>query len=551
MSISRELDPEYLLSKLQKHTPDRAVKYRAHAKKSQLERIMTHPVARFQMEKKGVDDDLALRILLQELDLDGQPDLNLASFVNTYIDDNALKLATMNLTKNLADADEYPALMSIHERCISMLSNLWHVPEGEIGVGTATTGSSEAIHLGGLAMKRRWESAQRAKGRDITGVKPNVIMGANAQVALEKFARYFDVEARLLPIHADSRYCFNMEDLRENIDENTIGVYAIVGSTYTGHYQDVEAVAKVLDDYEARTGNDIPIHVDGASGAMVAPFCTPSFVWDFRIPRVKSINTSGHKFGLTTAGLGWILWRDQKYLPKELIFVLGYLGGVEETYTLNFSRPGFPVLHQYYNLVRLGKEGFRDMHGASLANARLFSTFLEATGYFEVLSDIHRKKGAHKFDPQHPETLEHEDHEYFNPGLPVVAFKLSDEFRKKYPMIPQQAISGLLRSRGFIVPNYHLSDAEADTEVLRVVVRCSVTIELLDLLMEELVKDVQRLINAVEGHDLGTSNTQQLYNTILKITESTAELERPESWVAGKPQKKKLRNGHKVHGRQC
>lgn len=548
MPITRDVDAEYLLGKLQKHTPSRAVKYRAHARTSELQKSITEPVPRFRMQSEGIKSDIALRLLEQELDLDGQPDLNLASFVNTHVDDAALKLATLNLTKNLADSDEYPALMSIHQRCVAMLSDLWNVPKGEVGVGTATTGSSEAIHLGGLAMKRRWEEAQKQKGRDITGVRPNIIMGANAQVALEKFARYFDVDARILPVHADSLYSFSLEDLKENLDENTIGVFAIFGSTFTGHYQDVAAISKLLDDYEARTGNDVSIHVDGASGALVAPFCTPSVVWDFRLPRVRSINTSGHKFGLTTAGCGWILWRDEKFLPKSLVFVLDYLGGSEETYTLNFSRPGFPVLHQYFNFVRLGKDGYKDVHGGSLANARLLATFLEATGYFEVLSDIHRKKGVHSFSLEHPDKIDSADHEYYNPGLPVVAFGFSKEFREKFPMIPQQALASLLRTKGFIVPNYRMPEDEQDIEVLRVVVRASVSIELLDRLMEEIVKDVQRLMNAVEGHEVGDTQNQKLYNTILKITEPSGEMEHPDSWdEAGKETK----DGRKILPRQC
>jgi glutamate decarboxylase len=534
MSLSQDVNAELLLAKLQKHTPHKAVKYRAttHSVEDQatqqLAEYMVEPAPKFRLQEDSIDKDVAYKIIEGELDLDGKPALNLASFVNTDLDANALKLCLDNLTKNLADSDEYPALMMIHQRCVAMLSDLWNVPKGKIGVGTATTGSSEAIHLGGLAMKRRWESKARAKGRDISGVKPNIVMGANAQVALEKFARYFDVQARVLDVDKESDYGFNVSKLKENVDENTIGVFVILGSTYTGHYHDVQAISDILDDYERETGHDIPIHIDGASGAMVAPFCTPNLVWDFRLRRVKSINTSGHKFGLTTAGCGWIIWREKKYLPEELLFILHYLGGAEETYTLNFSRPGFPVIHQYYNFISMGMSGYRKAHGVSLANARLLSTFLEATGYFTVESDIHRKRGVKSLVGG---SIENSDHEHYNPGLPVVAFRFSDDFNKKYPMVPQQALSTLLRVRGYIIPNYALPPSCSDIEVLRVVVRHSMAVDFLDKLMEDIVKVVQRLIMAVEAHAKEGAGVQKIYDTLLTITASNSEeLEHPLDW---------------------
>src|SRR4051812_38710175 len=236
------------------------------------------------------------------------------------MDREANQLIMENISKNLSDADEYPALMDIHARCISIIAHLWNVPNDCRAIGTATTGSSEAIHLGGLAMKQLWKEKRQAAGKDFS--KPNIIMGANAQVALEKFARYFDVEARILPVSRASRYVLDPKLVRENLDENTIGVFCILGSTYTGTYEDVQAVSDVLDAFEKETGHDVPIHVDGASGAFVAPFSYAGAggAWDFRLPRVRSINVSGHKFGLVYAGVGWIIWRDVKFLPKHLIF---------------------------------------------------------------------------------------------------------------------------------------------------------------------------------------------------------------------------------------
>ena len=270
--------------------------------------------------------DAVHQMLKDELDLDGRPNLNLASFVGTYMEREAEALMIENLSKNMSDADEYPAMMCMHQRCVSILAHLWGVQKGETAVGSATTGSSEAIHLGGLAMKRRWQEKKMEQGKDMS--KPNIIMGANAQVALEKFARYFEVEARILPVSEKSHYRLDPELVKQSIDENTIGVFVILGSTYTGHYEPVEEISKLLDEYEAKTGNDIPIHVDGASGAFVAPFTHAGVGgqrWNFELPRVKSINTSGHKFGLVYAGVGWIIWRDEKYLPNHLKFELHYL----------------------------------------------------------------------------------------------------------------------------------------------------------------------------------------------------------------------------------
>lgn len=329
-------------------------------------------------------------------DLVQRPSLNLASFVGTYMEKEGEQLMIENISKNLSDADEYPAMMDMHGRCVSMLAHLWGVQKGEKAIGSATTGSSEAIHLGGLAMKRRWQEKRMKEGKDTS--KPNILMGSNAQVALEKFARYFEVEARILPVSAESNYRLNPDLVRENIDENTIGVFVILGSTYTGHYEPVEEINNILDEFEKRTGVDIPIHVDGASGGFIAPFTHAGAGqrWNFELPRVKSINTSGHKFGLVYAGVGWIIWRDEIYLPKHLVFELHYLGGTEESYTLNFSRPGAQVIAQYYNLIHLGFSGYRSIMENTLANARLLSRALEYTGWYRCvcppkcsISDIH------------------------------------------------------------------------------------------------------------------------------------------------------------------
>jgi glutamate decarboxylase len=459
-------------------------------------------ISKFKIPATGAPADSVHQMLKDELDLDGRPNLNLASFVGTYMESQADQLIMENISKNMSDADEYPAMMQMHARCVSIIAHLWGVQKGERAIGSACTGSSEAIHLGGLAMKRRWQEKRMAEGKDTS--KPNIIMGANAQVALEKFARYFEVEARILPVSEKSHFRLDPDLVKENIDENTIGVFVIMGSTYTGHYEPVEEISKILDEFEAKTGVDIPIHVDAASGGFIAPFTHAKAggpKWDFHLPRVKSINTSGHKFGLVYAGVGWIIWRDESFLPKHLVFELHYLGGTEESYTLNFSRPGAQVIAQYFNLIHLGFSGYREIMENCLANARLLSKSLEATGWYTCVSDIHRKKGEFTFKGAKEAVFGKEDETSadYNAGLPVVAFRFSNDFKKQYPHIKQQAISNLMRAKQYIIPNYPLPPNEEKTEILRVVVRESMSFDLLDRLIADLCAVTQTLLESDPG----------------------------------------------------
>ncbi|KAI9814709.1 MAG: hypothetical protein M1826_002155 [Phylliscum demangeonii] len=502
MPLARHVDPEKLIQAIQEHRG--APKHGSHGRASvshitpySSQYASGQEIPKFRMPKEGAPAAAVQQLLRDELDLDGRPNLNLASFVGTYMEKEAQELMVENIAKNMADMDEYPALMDLHQRCVSIIADLWGVQKGEKAIGTATTGSSEAIHLGGLAMKRRWQEKRTAEGKDT--LKPNIIMGANAQVALEKFARYFEVEARILPVSEKSCFRLDPELVKENIDENTIGVFVILGSTYTGHYEPVEEISKILDQFEAKTGHSIPIHVDGASGAFIAPFTdagADGHKWDFQLPRVKSINTSGHKFGLVYAGLGWIIWRDESYLPKHLIFELHYLGGTEESYTLNFSRPGSNVIAQYFNLIHLGREGYKEIMEDCLANARLLSNTLEASGYYICVSEIHRKKGVHGFKGAAEAFAEGDNSADFNAGLPVVAFRFSDDFKKDYPHIKQQSVSDLLRAKQYIIPNYALPPNEDKIEILRVVVRWSMSQDLLDKLICDIIGVTEKLIES-------------------------------------------------------
>ncbi|KAG0144877.1 hypothetical protein CROQUDRAFT_94550 [Cronartium quercuum f. sp. fusiforme G11] len=496
------IKPEQLLNSVKDHKHQKLTERenRHNISTPYGSRYSVQEVPKYKLPHKGVDADAAYQIIHDDLELDGRESANLASFVHTWAPSQATKLCVENIGKNLIDQDEYPQTQArlrataLHTRCISMLAHLWHAPYSSNAVGTATTGSSEAIQLGGLAMKKIWQAKRKAAGKSIHEPGPNIVMGANAQVALEKFARYFDVDMRLVPVSEDTNYCLDPKRAMDFVDENTIGIFVILGSTYTGHYEPVKEMSDMLDAYEAKTGISIPIHVDGASGAFVAPFVHPDLVWDFKLPRVVSINTSGHKFGLTYVGCGWIIWRDQAHLPKELVFELHYLGSVEYSFSLNFSRPAHPIINQYFNFIQLGFEGYRAIAMGDLSNARLLSRALERSGYYKVISDIHRKKS----DIGKPRTTTHGSintkFEDYIEGLPVVAFCWTEDFKKKHPQLKQKWVQTLLRARGWIVPNYELPPELEDQQILRIVVRESMSEELVDRVVVSLMEITEALI---------------------------------------------------------
>jgi glutamate decarboxylase len=314
---------------------------------------LTPPKSR--LAQAPVPADVAYQLISNELLLDGSARLNLATFVTTWMEPEARQLMADCVDKNMIDKDEYPQTAELERRCVSILADLWHAPEPGDATGCSTTGSSEACMLAGLALQRRWAARVGDRTR-----RPNLVMGANVQVCWEKFCRYWDVEPRIVPMSGE-RYHLDAEHAVAQCDEDTIGVVAILGSTFDGSYEPVAEIAHALDDLAASGGPDVPVHVDGASGAMIAPFLDEDLEWDFRLPRVASINTSGHKYGLVYPGVGWVLWRDSAALPQELIFNVNYLGGNMPTFALNFSRPGAEVVAQYYTFFRLGRDGFRDV----------------------------------------------------------------------------------------------------------------------------------------------------------------------------------------------
>ncbi|ARX85383.1 glutamate decarboxylase [Streptomyces alboflavus] len=326
----------------------------------------------------------AYQLVHDELMLDGNSRLNLATFVTTWMEPQAGVLMAECRDKNMIDKDEYPRTAELERRCVAMLADLWNAPDPAAAVGCSTTGSSEACMLAGMALKRRWarRNADRYPSRE---ARPNLVMGVNVQVCWEKFCDFWEVEARQVPMEGD-RFHLSAEAAAALCDENTIGVVAVLGSTFDGSYEPVADVCAALDALQERTGLDVPVHVDGASGAMVAPFLDEDLVWDFRLPRVSSINTSGHKYGLVYPGVGWALWRTPAELPEELVFRVNYLGGDMPTFALNFSRPGAQVVAQYYTFLRLGREGFRAVQQASRDVARGLATRIEALGDFRLLT---------------------------------------------------------------------------------------------------------------------------------------------------------------------
>ncbi|BGP19459.1 hypothetical protein JCM10213_006279 [Rhodosporidiobolus nylandii] len=510
MPLSRQLNADRILKQArehQQHHPHRKETIAdllgrdnpEHVEAHPLsDRYDTEPIPKYEIPSQGVAPEEAYELINGELSLDGNPLLNLASFVHTNMNEWADRIMHENRAKNLIDQDEYPATTLIHSRVISMLAKLWHADDvEENATGTATTGSSEAIQLAGLAMKKRWQAKRKAEGKSIHEPGPNIVMGSNAQVALEKFARYFDVEARMVPVDASTKYVMDPKRAMEYVDENTIGIFVILGSTYTGTYENVEEMAKLLDEYQAKTGIDVPIHVDGASGGFYAPFATPSLLWDFRIPRVVSINASGHKFGGAYVGVGFVVWRDKQHLPKELVFELHYLGSVEYSFSLNFSRPAAPILAQYFNLIYLGFEGYRRIALHDAKNARLLARALERSKYFTVLSEMHHLK-----DPKDQSVIDKakqsvgavDDIESYVPALPVVAFQFTEEFKKEYPRIKQRSIQKLLREHEWIVPNYELPPNVEKEEVLRVVMREKFNEDLVERLFTDIIQVTEQLM---------------------------------------------------------
>ncbi len=433
------------------------------------------PRRKFPMSER--DPRHAYQAVHDELMLDGNSRQNLATFCQTWTEPEVNKLMDECIDKNMVDKDEYPQTAEIEARCVNMLADLWNSPAAANAVGCSTTGSSEAAMLGGMALKRRWEAKRKAAGQPIG--KPNLITGP-VQICWHKFTRYWDIEHREIPMDR-GRFLMTPEEVLKRCDENTIGVVPTLGVTFTGQFEPVQAVSELLDQHQEDTGLDIPIHVDGASGGFLAPFCSPDLIWDFRLPRVKSINASGHKFGLSPLGVGWVIWREEQDLPEELIFWVNYLGGNMRDIALNFSRPGGQIVCQYYNFLRLGMEGYRKIHTACYKTAQYLAGKIEKLGPFEIIYGGHMSS-----------------------GIPALCWKIKEDADPGYSLYD---VADRLRARGWQVPAYALPANCRDLVVQRILVRHGVSRDLASLLvrdikwaMDHLIKHpVHTPLNEVDG----------------------------------------------------
>ena len=405
--------------------------------------------------EQGTGTEVAYDLISNELLLDGSARLNLATFVSTWMPPRAAALMAQTADKNMIDKDEYPQTAEIERRCVNIIGSMWHAKgDGDV-TGTSTTGSSEAAMLGGLALKWRWRERMKASGKPTD--RPNLVTGTNVQVCWEKFCRYWDVEPRLAPMEGE-RFHLGPEQAAALCDENTIGVVSVLGSTFDGSYEPVAEICAALDQLAAGGGPDVPVHVDAASGGFIAPFVQPDLEWDFRLPRVQSINASGHKYGLVYPGVGWAIWRDAGALPQDLVFDVNYLGGSMPTFALNFSRPGSEVIAQYFMFVSMGAEGYRAVQQGSSSVAQHLSREIAAMGPYRLITD--------------------------GSELPVFAFTVAPEV-KNYTVFD---VSARLREQGWLVPAYTFPENRQDLAVLRVVVRAGMSHDMADLFLEGLRK---------------------------------------------------------------
>ncbi|PIA64007.1 hypothetical protein AQUCO_00201360v1 [Aquilegia coerulea] len=426
-------------------------------------RYVRTSLPRFKMPDNSIPKEAAYQIINDELMLDGNPRLNLASFVTTWMEPECDKLMMSSINKNYVDMDEYPVTTELQNRCVNIIANLFNAPLGDLetAIGVGTVGSSEAIMLAGLAFKRRWQNKRRAEGKPVDN--PNIVTGANVQVCWEKFARYFEVELKEVKLQ-EGYYVMDPAKAVEMVDENTICVAGILGSTLNGEFEDIKLLNDLLVEKNKQTGWDTPIHVDAASGGFIAPFIYPELEWDFRLPLVKSINVSGHKYGLVYAGIGWVIWRNKEDLPEELIFHINYLGADQPTFTLNFSKGSSQVIAQYYQLIRLGYEGYKNVMENCRDNAMVLKEGLEKTGRFIIVSK--------------------------DEGVPLVAFSLKNNSRHD-----EFEVSDLLRRYGWIVPAYTMPADAQHITVLRVVIREDFSCTL----AERLVSDIEKVLHDLDN----------------------------------------------------
>jgi glutamate decarboxylase len=415
-------------------------------------RFLTEDAPDKEFPTEGMSALDAMRMVDEELVLEGDPWRNLATFVTTWMEPEAQRIVSENLHRNFIDHAEYPISAEIEQRCIRMLADLYNAP-GET-TGCRTQGSSEAIMLGALSLKWKWKERQEKAGRPVD--KPNLVFGGDVHVVWEKFCRYFDVEPRIVRLRED-KYVIGPEDVEPHVDENTIGVAAVLGTTFTGHADDIQGINDLLIRIRDDKGIDVPLHVDAASGGFVWPFLYPHSEWDFRLEQVRSINVSGHKFGLVYPGIGWLVFREKADLAEDLVFYENYLGKTDATFTLNFSTGASMVLAQYYNFVRLGHEGYTVVMRAMEQNAKALAKRLEDNGNFELI-------GADKEQ------------------LPLVAFKLAGEHDYDEFDVSWQ----LSAERGWMLPAYTMPPDAQEVKVMRALVKETLGRQQVDRLADDI-----------------------------------------------------------------
>jgi glutamate decarboxylase len=432
-------------------------------------------VPKFRFPKNETNPDQAYQIVADELMLDGNSRQNLATFCQTWEEPQVHALMELAIDKNMIDRDEYPQTAEIERRAVHMMADLWNAPDAADTAGESAIGSSEACMMAGMAAKWRWRAKREAAG--LSTEHPNMVCGP-VQVVWHKFAKYWDIEMREVPM-SPGHYSMDAADVLERVDENTIFVVPTLGVTYTGDYELVQPISDALDQLQADNGLDVDIHVDAASGGFLAPFCAPDLVWDFRLPRVKSISSSGHKFGLAPLGVGWVIWRDLAELPDDLIFHVNYLGGDMPVFQLNFSRPAGQIVAQYYDFLRLGHEGYRRIHMASYETGKYIAAIVPKLGPFELICDS---------DPQR--------------GIPTITWRIQEGADPGYTLFD---LADRLRMRGWQVPAYTLTGSVSDIPVQRILVRQGVSRDLASLLMN----DMREAITHFDKHPVSVPMTKE------------------------------------------
>lgn len=419
----------------------------------------------YHLANQSVEPRIAYQMIKDDLLDEGNSRLNLATFCQTYMEPEAIALMSETLEKNVIDKSEYPRTAELENRCVNMIADLWHAKESEKYIGTSTIGSSEACMLGGMAMKFAWRKRAEKLGVDTQAKKPNLIISSGYQVCWEKFCVYWDVELREIPMTED-HLSLDAEKAIKAIDEYTIGIVGILGITYTGQYDDIKYLDQLVENYNQQTEHKVPIHVDAASGGLYAPFVEPELVWDFQLKNVISINTSGHKYGLVYPGVGWVVWRDEKYLPKELVFNVSYLGGEMPTMAINFSHSASQMIGQYYNFVRFGFEGYQSIHQRTHDVAIYLAKEIEASQHFELIND--------------------------GTQLPLVCYKLKNE-NQKWTLYD---LSDRLLMKGWQVPSYPLPKNLDKQVIQRIVVRSDFGMNMAHDFIEDLTAAIKELENS-------------------------------------------------------